>query len=328
MEELYEILKYKRPYGSDEEELCITAHLDIIPGMEKDGFGNRIITIGENPTTLFSSHTDTVHKEGGMQILVNDKEKQVIYKDDKECLGADDGAGMWIMIQLINEKIPGLYIFHRGEECGGLGSSYIAHDTPEILDNITKAIAFDRRGTKDIINRQSGGKCCSEEFVTSFSKALDMGHSSATGSFTDTANYTELVEECTNISVGYYNEHRPTESLDYEYLTQLAVKLIQVDFETLVVKRVKGDRGYSPVKTYGNYGRYTGLSYTPQQVGDEQDDNYSVHSLYETLDHQDIVSFVMNNPMVVADMLYDQGLTQAEINLNITSYSMMDRFDF
>ena len=203
MEELYEILKYKRPYGSSEEEMCIAMHLDIIPGIKKDDFGNRMITVGENPTVLFSSHTDTVHRKGGTQTICNDLEKQVLYKDDDECLGADDGAGMWLMINMINEKIPGLYIFHRGEECGVLGSSYIAHETPEILDNITKAIAFDRRGTKDIINRQAGGKCCSQEVVDSLSEALDMGHSAATGSFTDTANYTRLVEEGTTVSCGY-----------------------------------------------------------------------------------------------------------------------------
>lgn len=323
MEELFEILKYKRPYGSDEEELCIEKHLDVIPGMTKDGFGNRMITIGEKPTVLFSSHTDTVHKTAGMQKIINDTEKLVLYKDDKECLGADDGAGMWLMIQLINRKIPGLYIFHRGEEVGGLGSSYIAHDTPEILENITKAIAFDRRGTEDIITRQSGGMCCSEEFCKSLADALDMGHSSATGTFTDTANYTSLIEECTNISVGYYSEHRPTESLDYEYLIKLVLKLYQVDFEKLVVTRKKGDRGYTPVRTYGAQGMHYDV---PSIWADVQDD--SVHSLYVTLEHEDIVSFVMNNPMVVADMLFDQGLTQAEINLNLSSSGMMDRLNW
>lgn len=307
MEELYEILKYKRPYGSDEEEACITAHLDVIEGMTSDGFGNRMITIGENPTTLFSSHTDTVHRDGGMQIIINDLEKQVLYKDDKECLGADDGAGMWIMIQLIKEKIPGLYIFHRGEECGGLGSSYIAHNTSEILDNITKAIAFDRCGTKDIINRQSCGKCCSDEFVISLADALDMGHSKTTGSFTDTANYTDLVEECTNVSVGYYSEHQPAESLDYEYLMQLTIKLLQVDFEALTVKREKGDRGYSAIEPWGLSDDYKGLSIDVP--------NLPADGMYETLAYQDVVSFVINNPTVAAEMLYDTGLTPAEIRL-------------
>jgi len=308
MEKLIGILKYKRPYGSVEEELCIAEHLDTISGMKTDGFGNRILTIGENPTTLFSSHTDTVHKKAGMQRIIQDLEKQIFYKDDKECLGADDGAGMWVMIQLINEKIPGLYIFHRGEEVGGLGSSYIAHDTPEILGNITKAIAFDRRGTKDIINRQSGGKCCSDEFVTSLSEALDMGHSKATGSFTDTANYTDLIEECTNVSVGYYSEHQPAESLDYEYLIQLTAKLIQVNFEKLVVKREKGDRGYTPISPWNSSKAYGNLSFdVPSFI--------RANEMYDSLEYQDVISFVMNNPTIAADMLYDQGLTPAEIRL-------------
>lgn len=311
MEELFRILKYKRPYGGNGEEACITMHLDVIPGMKSDDFGNRMITIGEKPNVLFSSHTDTVHHTDGMQTICKDEEKQMLFKDDDECLGADDGAGMWLMIQLINEKIPGLYIFHRGEECGGLGSSYIARDTPEILDDITIAIAFDRRGTKDIITTQSSGKCASQEFCDSLSEQLDMGHASARGSFTDTANYTKLVEECTNLSVGYYEEHRKTESLDYEYLAALAVKMMQIDYSKLVVARKKGDTGYSPIKTYDAHGMQFDVP--------SLDNDDIVHGLYETMDHQDIVSFVMNNPMIVADMLYDQGLTQAEVNLNVAA---------
>ena len=308
MDELFEILRYKRPYGSPEEEECITKHLDVIPGMKTDDFGNRMLTIGDKPTTLFSSHTDTVHTKGGYQTVLKDEEKQVAYKDDKECLGADDGAGMWIMIQLINEKIPGLYIFHRGEECGGLGSSYIAHDTPEILDNITKAIAFDRRGTKDIIYRQSGGKCASDEFCKSLSDALDMGHSKATGSFTDTANYTDLVEECTNVSVGYYCEHRPAETLDYEYLAQLTAKLMQVDFGALEVVREKGDHGYDNIKPWGLQGDYRGLYYQVPSVATQDD-----LPEFEALSYQECISFVMNHPNTAADMLFDNGLTPAEI---------------
>lgn len=313
MEELFKILKYKRPYGSEEEEICIEKHLDIIPGMTQDGFGNRMITLGENPTVLFSSHTDTVHRVGGMQKIIQDTEKQIIYKDDTECLGADDGAGMWLMIQMINEKIPGLYIFHRGEECGGLGSSYIARDTPEILDNITKAIAFDRRGTKDIISRQSSGMCCSQEFVTSLSEALGMEHSSSTGSFTDTANYTDLVEECTNVSCGYYSEHRPAESLDYEYLQLLLKQLLLVDFEALTISRKKGDRGYAPIKPWGLSGGYKDFQVSVPSLGTDRD--MPADEMYDSLEYQDVVSFVMNNPNIAADMLYDQGLTPAEIRL-------------
>ena len=31
------------------------------------------------------------------------------------------------------------------------------------------------------------------------------------GSFTDTANYTDIIPECTNLSCGYYNAHTQSE---------------------------------------------------------------------------------------------------------------------
>ena len=41
---------------------------------------------------------------------------------DATCLGADDGAGIYIMLRMIETKKPGLYVFHRGEERGGIGA--------------------------------------------------------------------------------------------------------------------------------------------------------------------------------------------------------------
>jgi len=308
MKRLLNILRYKRPYGGAGDEKLIAEILDVIPNMKADSFGNRMLTIGDKPNVLFSSHTDTVHNTDGLQIVLEDKKKKVLYKDDGECLGADDGAGIWVMLNLIEAKVPGLYIFHRGEECGGLGSSYIAHDTPEVLDDITIAIAFDRRGTKDIITSQSGGKCASQEFCDSLAEQLDADYSSARGSFTDTANYTDLVEECTNISVGYYEEHRKTESLDYEYLFILLDKMVNLNYSKLVVAREKGDSGYT---------KYDWNAYTPKYYNDEDDEN--IYAGYSHLSYKDVTSFVVNNPALAANMLYDSGLSQADIDLEKTN---------
>jgi len=260
MKLLLQILGYKRPYLSNEEEALIEKVLDPISGMRADKFGNRIIEIkesdGKKPTVMFSSHTDTVHRKPGMQNIYIDPLAKEIRKYDGECLGADDGSGMWVMINMINHKVPGLYIFHRGEEVGGLGSSWIVNNTPRIVRKIKIAIAFDRRRNTSIITHQAGGKCCSNEFALSFAKQLNMDHTCDTGgTFTDTANYTDIIQECTNLSIGYTSEHSRSEKQDYGYLFELRKALLKVDWSKLEVKRDTSDNS-SAYQSSGYRGRY------------------------------------------------------------------------
>lgn len=256
---LEEILAMKRGFGSPEEEMCMQLHLDPIKGMTKDGFGNRILVIGAEPTTAFSCHTDTVHRNKGHQVVWVDQNKGLYFKDDKECLGADDGAGIWLLLNLIANEVPGVYLFHRGEERGGLGSGYIRRETPEVLKGIQRAIAFDRRGQHDIITSQSCGKCASSEFALALGTAIGMEHKgSSLGSFTDTAQYTHLVPECTNVSVGYEREHTGNETLDYKYLLKLRDALLKVDFEGLPTVRDVTDSGFEFNRWGHGRGGYNG----------------------------------------------------------------------
>jgi hypothetical protein len=239
---LYQMLTYKRPAGSKTEKQFVSNFIDTIPGITADSFGNRILTIGENPRTLFSAHTDTVHRKGGKQKILVDEIGGYIYKDtakkDQDCLGADDATGIFIMLQLIAAKIPGLYIFHREEEIGGIGSSWIAEKTPHILDGIDRAIAFDRKSDHSVITHQCGDRCCSKEFAAALADQIGGNYApDSTGVFTDTANYTDLVSECTNLSVGYDSEHTKNETQDLQTLDFLIPALIAVDWESLPTMR-------------------------------------------------------------------------------------------
>lgn len=236
--ELLDMLSYRRPAGSRTERKFIREHL--VPlGVEPDLFGNLILRIGAAPV-LWSSHTDTVHRQGGNQILGQSKGLLCVYDKNSNCLGADDTAGVWLMAQMIREQVPGLYVFHRQEESGGVGSSHIAYDTPELLDGIECAIAFDRRGTDSIITHQ-GGRCCSDVFADALSAEIGLGFSPDSGGiFTDTANYVDLIPECTNVSVGYHNEHSRAETLDSEHLFRLLDSVLRVNMDSLPIVRAAG----------------------------------------------------------------------------------------
>jgi hypothetical protein len=72
-----------------------------------------------------------------------------------------------------------------------------------------------------------------------------MGHRAADGIFTDSASYTDLIPECSNLSIGYQNEHSTRETLDLNYLEDVIQRLITVDWNAVPVVRVPGDDGWS-----------------------------------------------------------------------------------
>lgn len=235
---LHEMLTYKRPSRSKTEEVFIDKFIKSGRTFSEDEFGNVYIIVGES-STLFSCHTDTVHRTEGVQNIIVDEMFTIVYKDDKEILGADNTAGVWIMLKLIDNNIPGVYVFHKDEEIGGGGSRWIAKNRPEQIANITKAIAFDRKGQNEVITHQFMGRCCSDVFGNALADAIGLNYAiSDQGIFTDTANYVDFIPECTNISVGYENEHTPSEFLDYGFLVDnLMHRLLLVNFEELPVER-------------------------------------------------------------------------------------------
>jgi acetylornithine deacetylase/succinyl-diaminopimelate desuccinylase-like protein len=287
--ELIAMLSLRRPAWSKTEKRLIKTHL--LPlGLVDDSFGNLYKRIGDAPV-LWSCHTDTVHRQGGAQTLsiVND----VVRLADKQsnCLGADDTAGMWLMMEMIRANKPGLYVFHRAEEIGGQGSDHIAECYPELFESIKYAIAFDRRGTRSIITHQAGGRCCSDTFASSLSKALGLGHiADAGGTFTDTANYTHLIGECTNVSVGYDNEHSKDERLDLAYLRRLRNALLAFDWTALEYSREPGDEDANVAWALW---------------GDEDQSPRS--------SSQSLLSLVRDNPAEVADWLEEYGITAGEL---------------
>ena len=224
------------------------------PRQSGEGEGNLIIEVGKGSKTIFSSHTDTVHRTGVIQnVIIDPTESKLKFTTDSgQCLGGDDGTGGWLMLELIKAGVPGLYIFHRAEEVGGQGSSYIANTTPELIEGYDRAIAFDRKDDWSVITHQAGTRTCSDAFGEDLAKKLGMNHrTDTTGSFTDTANYDSVIPECTNLSVGYHNAHSARENQEIDYLLKFRDALIKVDWESLVTERDPSIPEYS---TYGYYG--------------------------------------------------------------------------
>lgn len=232
------MLRYKRPAYSKSEKKFIHKFIDSVPGICSDSFGNRFIKVGEKPRILFSSHTDTVHFDEGIdEYIVYSEEEKIIITNSGDVLGADNCSGIYLMLEMIKHNIEGLYIFNRDEEFGGNGSKWIAKHNGELLDGIDIALAFDRRGNSDIVTHQLGKRTASNGFAHSLAKVLKLKLQPVPGIITDTANYSHLIPECSNISVGYQFEHSPEEYQDAEYLDKLLGRLLSADYSKLQVKR-------------------------------------------------------------------------------------------
>ena len=240
------LTKRTYPYGTEQQ---LVSHLP--KGHYKDVHGNYYYEIG-NSKTAFTCHLDTACKS---QVIVNHKiDKNIISTDGKSILGADDKAGMTILLYMIEKKIPGLYCFFIGEEVGCIGSGKASDD--KYFETYNRMISFDRRGTKSVITFQSSKRCCSDDFAQELSNQLNKYGLSMepdnTGVYTDSAEFTQVIPECTNISVGYYKEHTTFEHQDIEHLIKLCVAVTKVDWESLPVKRDPSKIEYKSY-TYKNF---------------------------------------------------------------------------
>ncbi|MGX9944943.1 M28 family peptidase [Bradyrhizobium denitrificans] len=237
LETIISMLSFRRPAESASELEFIKKF--IVPlGAQRDTHGNWCLNIGDAPTVLWSSHTDSVHRSEGYQNVDFDGKYITLAVNSKSnCLGADCAAGVWIMTEMIKASVPGMYIFHYAEEIGCRGSRAIAQREPGRLVNIKAAIAFDRKGIDSVITSQRG-RCCSDTFGNSVAAQLPSRYRlDPTGVLTDTKQYMHLVPECSNLSVGYYNEHHPHEALDVAHLIELRDHMVKFDQSKLVIER-------------------------------------------------------------------------------------------
>lgn len=256
---LVEILTWPRRHDTP-AELAFKDWLLALP-MVKDlprkdlSLGSWAWEVGTGPAcedVMFSCHIDTQDASTSCtdvkakKKLTYDVGLAVIGLDAKHptgtCLGADDGTGIWIMLRMIEAKVPGTYVFHRGEECGGLSAHANVKDHADYFKKRQMAIAFDRAGDTDVIIHQGGSTCASNNFGNVLASELNQGtgfnyKASTQGVFTDTKVYRGLINECVNLSVGYANQHGVNEYQDWDHLERMVKRCIAIKWHKLPVLR-------------------------------------------------------------------------------------------
>ena len=244
------------PYGYEDVLVKELIKCKLFPSnISKDIHGNYFIQVGES-RTIFASHLDTVSKT---HTKVNHVfEGNMIKTDGTTTLGADDKAGVTTMLWMIQHNVPGLYYFFIGEEVGCVGSVNAARSVSDFKDKYDRIISFDRRDVGSVITHQSWSRCCSDSFGDALAAELNKSGLSYKkddgGVYTDSAEFVDIIPECTNISVGYYKEHTTNESQDIDHLEKLAEACLRVDWENLPTERDPSFTEYKSTTSYPSYG--------------------------------------------------------------------------
>ena len=309
------------------------------PSLKKDSFGNYYLLIG-NSDTCFTCHLDSACRDQ-TPVVLHEFEKNghvFIGTDNKTILGADDKAGCVVLMYMIHHRVPGVYWFFVGEERGGLGSSDVARklDTFQFMKNIKKVISFDRRNYNSVITNQRSTVCCSSEFANSLCSQLNSNGISMrpdpTGIFTDSANFIDKIPECTNISVGYFDEHTHREHQNITFLEKLCKAVVKCKWDKLIVAR---DPSITQRDNFGYSYRYPlkGVSKVDKLIsGSESTDIYDDLSMLETFNACDLnyiagkeFKLILSCIDPSADHLYDDLMDIKDI---FDFYDIDPYFDF
>lgn len=249
----------------------------------------KVIKSGELlPNTMFTSHLDTVEDSRfyricrkyklawGKNKIVNhmfSKENTFVKSDDKTTLGADDKAGVTIILQMVKANKPGIYYLFKGEEVGHVGSHKLRKSVFENTDlrNVKKCISLDRRGYDSVITHQKYKRTCSDEFAVDVARKLNRYgfwfRPDPEGMTTDSIEFIDRFSECTNISVGYFRAHSTKECQDLDFLDDLCDAFVAINWELIKARRTPVD---SKSSTFGfndfSYKKYQLLLFPPQRI--------------------------------------------------------------
>lgn len=161
-----------------------------------------IVAVGEIPIALVA-HMDTVFKTP-VSNLYYDQRKGVLWSP--EGLGADDRAGIFAILKILQSGLRPSVIFTTDEEEGGVGACALAM-TPCPIPGLKYMIELDRRGSNDCVFYD----CYCPEFVD---YVESFGFCEQWGSFSDISFLMPEWQICgVNLSVGYEDEHSYMEIL-------------------------------------------------------------------------------------------------------------------
>jgi hypothetical protein len=173
-----------------------------------------IYAIGDIPIALVA-HMDTVYARPVIDLYYDEK-RQTLWSP--EGIGADDRAGIYIILQILKRGLRPSIILTTDEEKGGLGASALSKmNCP--FPGLKYMIQLDRRGRDDCVFYS----CDNSDFIK-YVEQFEFVE--CFGSFSDISFLMPSWNICgVNLSVGYENEHSYSELLHIDWLFETVDKV-------------------------------------------------------------------------------------------------------
>lgn len=178
-----------------------------------------VYAIGNIPVALVA-HADTVFQKPPDEIFYDQKQK-VIWGGSNG-LGADDRAGIFAILEIINRGYCPHVIITTDEELGSIGARTLITEVKEPFAEIKYFIELDRRGRDDCVFYQCDNKEFSD-YISSF------GFIEKTGTFSDISEICPAWRIAgVNLSIGYVDEHTYSERLYVNYMYETIEKVVKL----------------------------------------------------------------------------------------------------
>lgn len=266
-----QLIKLLNIHGVSGDETAVRNYLkpiltDMMDRVVTDSYGNllaeKIIGSGDGATILLSAHMDTVR---GVQADRKILESNGVFTSDKGALGADDRAGIAIIMEVLRnvEKLSFegtiKVAFSREEEIGCVGVKKI---DPRWYEDVDLAIVVDRRGNRDIVTGCYSAFCSDAvgKFFEEASAMQDMNWKACEGGISDATVFSAEGIHSVNLSAGYMNEHTEREFVVFEDMKDTVRLMLQA---LAIVNNFYGTFGEVPeenewVKSYSTtrYSKY------------------------------------------------------------------------
>lgn len=182
-----------------------------------------ILCEGTSPIMLVA-HLDTVFKVPPDKIYY-DRQQHVMWSP--QGLGADDRAGVFAIMKIIQNGYRPHVCFTTDEEVGGIGAQTLVNRHKTAPFDIKYIVQLDRQGVCDCVFYS----CENFDFQSFIEK---YGFLTEWGTFSDISTICPTWKIAgVNLSVGYFNEHNKIETLhtDALYSTIKKVKQMIIDIE-------------------------------------------------------------------------------------------------
>lgn len=176
------------------------------------GTSDYLIALGELPMLLIA-HLDRYLDSMPMK-------ENII--SSKAGIGGDDRCGIYMINEIISRGYKPFVLLTTGEESGCQGvRALIESSDLSKLESIKYAIQLDRRGVNDAVFYG----CPNQEFVDFITNTYDWDF--ANGSSTDIRHLCPAINIAgVNLSVGYFNEHKLSETVDFNITNNNIEKVI------------------------------------------------------------------------------------------------------